>query len=70
MSTEIVMIIILLPHEYLLAYSGCLLKDTNGPSCLGRAGFGSQLARVTALGSKVVVGNRELSPECELGVYM
>lgn len=43
------------------AYSGWRLKDTSGPSCLGLTGFGSQLALVTALGSKEDVGKRASS---------
>jgi hypothetical protein len=44
-----------------IAYSGCWLKETNGPSCLGLAGFGVRLARETAFGSKLLYGCRDVS---------
>lgn len=46
--------------QCVMTYSGCLLNESRGPSCFGFCGFGSQLALVTALGSKGLSGKREL----------
>lgn len=46
-----------LRHE--TTYSGCRLNEIRAPSGLGLSFLGSQLALVTALGSKVVSGKRE-----------
>ena len=42
------------------AHSGCRLKERRGPFCGGFCGLTSLLARVTALGSNVDVGNGQL----------